>query len=284
MTPDAADAIEAGDRAPRRTRSTRARSRRARAIQLNEDYYPGIKAKATYRELQVEMGYDEGTRVSSGVKRIDARTVRVMVGDEDFVKQALEARRQGRRLERLARQHEGAQRRQAARGRHRHLDRGRLGRLPGLPELGQAARAGHGGHERPDAGRDDPLHGHHRARGQARRAHARRARFTLRRPLDLEPRTRDGSDRRTHQRPLQRHRPRVLIRGGRQRQPGRHAALLADAPRRAPLLHPDAVRAHWAEAAGRRPAEGPAARLHRGAARASCSEIALDAARPTGWR
>ena len=35
------------------------------------------------------MGYDEGHRVSSGVKRISPSTVRVMVGDSDFVRSAL---------------------------------------------------------------------------------------------------------------------------------------------------------------------------------------------------
>jgi hypothetical protein len=45
--------------------------------------------EAEYRALKASLGYDEGTRVSSGVQRVDERTVRVMVGDEDFVRQAL---------------------------------------------------------------------------------------------------------------------------------------------------------------------------------------------------
>jgi Flp pilus assembly pilin Flp len=59
------------------------------SVQLTEDFYAGVNAKGSYRALQVEMGYDEGHRVSSGVKRISPTTVRVLVGDSDFVKQAL---------------------------------------------------------------------------------------------------------------------------------------------------------------------------------------------------
>ena len=60
------------------------------AVQLNEDYYAGPNLKANYKALQVEMGYDSGPpRVVSGVKRIDTNTVRLYVGDEDFVREAL---------------------------------------------------------------------------------------------------------------------------------------------------------------------------------------------------
>ena len=59
------------------------------SVQLTEDTYAGMNAKASYRNIQLEMGYDEGHRVSSGVKRISPTTVRVLVGDSDFVKQAL---------------------------------------------------------------------------------------------------------------------------------------------------------------------------------------------------
>jgi hypothetical protein len=87
-TPGNADAIEAGSRAAPNPVDPRSLAK-GEAIQLNEDYFAGIKAKATYREYQLELGYDEGRRVSSGIKRMDAHTMRVMVGDEDFVKQAL---------------------------------------------------------------------------------------------------------------------------------------------------------------------------------------------------
>ena len=41
---------------------------------MTEECYAGVNAKASYRALQVEMGYDEGRRVSSGVKRISPTT------------------------------------------------------------------------------------------------------------------------------------------------------------------------------------------------------------------
>ncbi len=88
VTPGNADAIESGSRAAPNPVDPRSLAK-GEAIQLNEDYFEGIKAKGTYREYQIEMGYDEGHRVSSGIKRMDERTVRVMVGDEDFVKHAL---------------------------------------------------------------------------------------------------------------------------------------------------------------------------------------------------
>jgi len=88
VTPNNADDIEAGRRAAPNPVDPRSLAK-GEAIQLNEDYFAGIKAKGTYREYQIELGYDTGRRVSSGIKRMDAHTMRVMVGDEDFVKQAL---------------------------------------------------------------------------------------------------------------------------------------------------------------------------------------------------
>ena len=88
VSPDAADAIADGERPPPNPvdPSTIAAGE---SIQLSEDFYAGINAKGSYRALQVEMGYDTGTRVSSGVRRISPTTVRVMVGDSEFVRQAL---------------------------------------------------------------------------------------------------------------------------------------------------------------------------------------------------
>ena len=206
VTPSNADAIEAGSRAAPNPVDPRSLAK-GEAIQLNEDYFAGIKAKATYREYQLEMGYDEGRRVSSGIKRMDARTMRVMVGDEDFVKQALKLGVKLGDVSAVARQHEGAQRRQAPRDRHRHLDRGRLERVPALHRHGQAAAARLGRHEEPDEGRDRPLHGHDGARGQARRRSRSAAAAPPPRaagPRDREPR--DRHDDLHDQRPLQRHR------------------------------------------------------------------------------
>jgi hypothetical protein len=88
VSPDSADAIAGGDRPPPNPvdPSTIAAGE---SVQLSEDFYTGINAKGSYRALQVEMGYDTGTRVSSGVKRISPTTVRVLVGDSEFVRQAL---------------------------------------------------------------------------------------------------------------------------------------------------------------------------------------------------
>ena len=159
------------------------------SVQLSEDFYAGINAKGSYRAIQLEMGYDEGHRVSSGVKRISPTTVRVMVGDSRLRPQRAQARRrlQGRRG--LAGQQQGPRRRQAARGRHRHLQPGGLGRLPGVPGLGQAAQGGHARHAEPDQGRDRRLHRRHVAGGQARRPQARRARSTTPRAASPRPTT-----------------------------------------------------------------------------------------------
>jgi hypothetical protein len=88
VTPDSADAIADGDRPPPNPVDPTTIAA-GESIQLSEDFYSGVNAKGSYRALQVEMGYDTGTRVSSGVKRISPTTVRVMVGDSEFVRQAL---------------------------------------------------------------------------------------------------------------------------------------------------------------------------------------------------
>jgi hypothetical protein len=59
------------------------------SVLLSEEYYAGIGLSGSYRALQASLGYDRGTRVSSGVQRVSPSTVRVLVGDEDFVRQTL---------------------------------------------------------------------------------------------------------------------------------------------------------------------------------------------------
>jgi hypothetical protein len=59
------------------------------SLQLSQEWYNGNGLKVNYEALQAEMGYDHGQRVSSGVKRVNDTTVRVYVGDEDFVREAL---------------------------------------------------------------------------------------------------------------------------------------------------------------------------------------------------
>jgi len=88
VSPGAADAIARGDRRPPNPVDPRT-IQSGESILLTEESYAGLNLKASYHELQVEMGYDRGRRVSSGIKRIDPDTLRVFVGDEAFVREAL---------------------------------------------------------------------------------------------------------------------------------------------------------------------------------------------------
>src|SRR5918998_23407 len=49
----------------------------------------GAEGATASGAIQARFGYDAGRRVSSGVERVSPTTVRVMVGDEDFVRQTL---------------------------------------------------------------------------------------------------------------------------------------------------------------------------------------------------
>ena len=85
---DAADAIESGDRSvpnPIDPRTIQA----GESVELSQEFYAGNGQKGSYRALQLELGYDEGKRVSAGVSRVNPNTLRVYVGDEDFVRNAL---------------------------------------------------------------------------------------------------------------------------------------------------------------------------------------------------
>jgi hypothetical protein len=88
VDPDAAEAIEHGDRRPPNAVDPRTIAQ-GESVQLSHEYYAGVGMEAEYRALKASLGYDEGTRVSSGVERVSPSTIRVMVGDEDFVRQAL---------------------------------------------------------------------------------------------------------------------------------------------------------------------------------------------------
>jgi hypothetical protein len=88
VDPDAADAIARGDRRPPNPVDPRTIAQ-GESVQLSREYYAGVGMEGQYRALKASLGYDEGTRVSSGVERVSPTTVRVMVGDEDFVRQAL---------------------------------------------------------------------------------------------------------------------------------------------------------------------------------------------------
>jgi hypothetical protein len=58
------------------------------SIELTKESYAGYGLEANYRQLQLELGYDSGTRVSSGITRVGPSTLRIYVGDEDFVRAA----------------------------------------------------------------------------------------------------------------------------------------------------------------------------------------------------
>jgi hypothetical protein len=88
VPPDQADAIEAGTRGapnPIDPRSIRA----GESVELTQEFYAGHKLDASYRALQLQLGYEKGTKVSAGVSRQSPSTVRIYVGDEDFVRNAL---------------------------------------------------------------------------------------------------------------------------------------------------------------------------------------------------
>jgi hypothetical protein len=88
VSPDAADAIADGDRpSPNPVDPTTIGP--GESVLLSHDYYAGVGLSASYRAIQTSLGYDRGTRVSSGVQRVSPSTVRVVVGDEDFVRHTL---------------------------------------------------------------------------------------------------------------------------------------------------------------------------------------------------
>jgi hypothetical protein len=88
VSPDAAEAIADGDRPPPNPVDPRT-ILPGESVELSEEFFAGHNLTATYRQLQLEMGFEEGRRLSSGVQRVDPSTVRIMVGDADFVRQAL---------------------------------------------------------------------------------------------------------------------------------------------------------------------------------------------------
>ena len=59
------------------------------SVQMSEEFYLGLGLSGEYAKLQASLGYEQGRRVSSGAQRVDARTMRVYVGDEDFVRNAM---------------------------------------------------------------------------------------------------------------------------------------------------------------------------------------------------
>jgi len=88
VPPDEAEVLEHGDRDvpnPVDPRTIHA----GESVELSQEFYSGEKLSAGYRALQVEMGFEEGRRLSAGVQRVSPSTVRLSVGDRDFVRDAL---------------------------------------------------------------------------------------------------------------------------------------------------------------------------------------------------
>jgi hypothetical protein len=88
VPPTEAEAIENGERQPPNAIDPRS-IRAGETVELSEEFYTGHNLEGNYRALQVQMGFEEGRRLSSGVQRVDPNTVRIYVGDSEFVRQAL---------------------------------------------------------------------------------------------------------------------------------------------------------------------------------------------------
>jgi hypothetical protein len=59
------------------------------SLELNKEDYVGNGQSLNYELLELEVGHTDGRRLSSGVQRIDDGTVRIYVGDEKVVTNAL---------------------------------------------------------------------------------------------------------------------------------------------------------------------------------------------------
>lgn len=87
-TPDQLDAIADGERrAPNPLDPSSFAP--GESVQMSEEYYRGVGRTAEYKKLKLSLGYEDGRRVSSGAKAVDDHTMRVYVGDEDFVRRAM---------------------------------------------------------------------------------------------------------------------------------------------------------------------------------------------------
>lgn len=86
--PEAAQQMQDGDRPPPNPIDPSSIPEGS-AITLDEASYDGLDLGATYRGLQLSMGFEEGRRLSSSVERVDGDTVRVTVGDSDLVRDSL---------------------------------------------------------------------------------------------------------------------------------------------------------------------------------------------------
>ena len=66
--------------------------RAGESITMDEEAYEGNSQSASYRILKGTLGFQEGRRLSSAVERLPNGRMRILVGDEEFVKNAIELR------------------------------------------------------------------------------------------------------------------------------------------------------------------------------------------------
>jgi hypothetical protein len=66
--------------------------RKGESITMDEEAYEGSSQSASYHLLKGTLGFDEGRRLSSAVERLENGRMRILVGDEEFVRHAMELR------------------------------------------------------------------------------------------------------------------------------------------------------------------------------------------------
>lgn len=88
VPPGAAEALERGERPAPNPIDPRTIGP-GESVELSEEFYAGHDLEASYRALQVSMGFEEGRETSAGVSRVDPDTVRITAGDAEFVRNAL---------------------------------------------------------------------------------------------------------------------------------------------------------------------------------------------------
>ena len=66
--------------------------RAGESITMDKESYEGNSQSASYRILKGTLGFQDGRRLSSAVERLPNGRMRILVGDEEFVKNAIELR------------------------------------------------------------------------------------------------------------------------------------------------------------------------------------------------
>ena len=91
VTSERADQIAAGD-APAPNPIDPTTIRTGESIILDKESYEGNSQSVTYHVLTGKLGFEEGRRLSSAVERLKNGRMRILVGDEEFVRHAVELR------------------------------------------------------------------------------------------------------------------------------------------------------------------------------------------------